>query len=258
MPSQVARIALLGDVHANLPALEAVLTHAGNQGAEAIWNIGDFVGYGAFPNEVVKRLRKVKATSIIGNYDLKVLNFPKKDKKWRKKKHPMKWMAFKWTYDHLSVKSREYLRSLPGEKWLKIGGRNFLLVHGSPASNEELLEPDTSEERLRVLSHLAQEKRGLCVNAIICGHSHQAFTHQVHETWFINTGSVGRPDDGDPRACYAILDISPDGLQISHYRLDYDVEKAVSAIREKGLPEAFAQMTIQGRDLDTVLNNWSS
>lgn len=253
MPSQPARIALLGDVHANLPALEAVLTHAGGLGVESIWNIGDFVGYGAFPNEVVQRMRKMKAISIIGNYDLKVLNFPQKDKKWRKKKHPLKWMAFKWTYDHLSDKSLQYLRTLPEERWLKIGRREFLLVHGSPASNEELIGPDTPEERLQVLSYIAQEKNSSPVDAIIFGHSHQAFARQVNDTWFVNTGSVGRPDDGDPRACYAILDISADGLQFHHYRLDYDIGKAVSAIREKGLPEAFAQMIIKGRDLDTVL-----
>ena len=75
------RIALLGDVHANLPALDAVLADAKKRGVDQIWNIGDFVGYGAYPDEVVKRLRNEGAISIIGNYDLKVLKFPKKNKK---------------------------------------------------------------------------------------------------------------------------------------------------------------------------------
>jgi hypothetical protein len=80
----------------------------------------------------------------------------------------------------------------------------------------------------------------------------------VDATHFVNTGSVGRPDDGDPRACYAILRTRPGdaerGLHVQHYRLAYDVEAAAAAIRAEGLPEAFAQMLIQGRDLDGVMS----
>jgi putative phosphoesterase len=253
MSSLPARIALLGDVHANLPALEAVLAHAQTQGVEQLWNIGDFLGYGAFPDQVIKRMRKKEVVSIIGNYDLKVLNFPKKDKKWRKNKHPLKWLAFKWAYEQLSRKNRKYLRSLPDQKYIVIGGRGFLLVHGSPVSNEELLLPDTPEVRLLELSQLVQETHGAQVAAVICGHSHQAFTRQVAGIWFINTGSVGRPDDGDPRAAYAILEVLSDDLQVRHFRLAYDVKRAVDAIRENDLPEAFAQMILQGRDLETIL-----
>ena len=90
------KIALIGDIHANLPALEAVLEDAHKRKVEAIWNIGDMLGYNAFPDQVVKRLRKERVVSIVGNYDLKVLKFKKKAKKWRKKKHPDKYRAFKW------------------------------------------------------------------------------------------------------------------------------------------------------------------
>jgi putative phosphoesterase len=253
MSTQQTRIALLGDVHANLPALEAVLSHAQTQGVDLIWNIGDFVGYGAFPDQVVKRMRKMEIVSIIGNYDLKVLKFPKKDLKWRKNKHPLKWLAFKWAYEQLSNKNRKYLRSLPDQKYLEVGDNGFLLVHGSPASNEEVLVPETPEIRLLELHQFVQETHGTGVAAIICGHSHQAFTRQTESSLFINTGSVGRPDDGDPRAAYAILDVHQDGLQVRHFRLDYDVEKAVNAVRENDLPEAFAQMILQGCDLETIL-----
>jgi diadenosine tetraphosphatase ApaH/serine/threonine PP2A family protein phosphatase len=73
------------------------------------------------------------------------------------------------------------------------------------------------------------------------------------EAWFINTGSVGRPDDGDPRACYAILSIGRDLFQVEHYRVAYDIARAVQAIQINGLPEEFAQMHIQGRDLESVI-----
>jgi len=247
-------IILLGDIHANLPALEAVLTHARSLGGSAIWNIGDFVGYGAFPDEVVKRLQQEGATSIIGNYDLKVLKFPKRMEKWRQSKHPQKWLAFQWAYQNLSETSRAILRSLPQEAILEEAGRRILLTHGSPASNEEVLSPETPDDRLRELLDLAIERYGAPVDAIICGHSHQAFTRQVEKAWFINTGSVGRPDDGDPRACYAILSVGQDLFQVEHHRVAYDIARAVQAIHANGLPEAFAQMHIQGRDLDSVLD----
>lgn len=245
------KIALVGDVHANLPALESVLEHARQQEVEAIWNIGDFVGYGPFPDEVIKRLRKSGAVSIAGNYDLKVLRFPKKKKKWRKSKMPRKWLAFKWAYKNLSKKSRKYLRSLPRERRLEQDGKSVLLTHGSPASNEEPLTPDTPEERLVELAEIAQ------ADIIVCGHSHKAFTHRAAGATFINTGSVGRPDDGDPRAAYAILAFDAGGFAVEHFRLEYDIDRAVAAVREAGLPEAFAQMLIAGVDLVTILERQS-
>jgi len=241
------KVALIGDVHANLPALEAVLTHIQDQGVEAIWNVGDFVGYGAFPNQVVQRLRKENVLSIAGNYDLKALQFKKKKDKWRKNKQREKYLAFKWAYESLSKKSRKHLRFLSQEIRMKVKGRRILLTHGSPASIEEHLTPNTPEKRLRKLAQTAK------ADVIIFGHSHQPFARQVDGVWFINTGSVGRPDDGDPRACYAVLQIESEDLQVCHYRIEYDVERAVAAIREHELPEAFAQMLLQGRNLDVVL-----
>jgi len=263
------KVALIADVHANLPALEAVLDHARQQGVEALWNVGDLVGYGAFPDQVVKRLRDEDVVSIVGNYDLKVLKLKgkKKRKKWRKKKRPEKFLAFQWAYENLSKKSRKYLHSLPKEREMSVENGDeqppwkILLTHGSPASNEEHLEPDTPEERLRELAAMTE------ANVVICGHSHQPFVRKVHggindiPVHFINTGSVGRPDDGDPRASYAVLQIGSDGLRVQHYRLAYDVERAVAAIRERRLPEALAQMMIQGYALDEVMEDpqtWSA
>ena len=241
------KIALIGDVHANLPALKAVLTDAHQRGVEAVWNIGDFVGYGAFPDEVVKRLQKEAALSIIGNYDTKALKVKKKKKKWKKSKIPEKWFAFKWAYDSLSKSSRKYLSSLPEEARLEVADKRILLTHGSPASDEEYIGANTSEKRLRELAELAE------ADIIISGHSHQPFKRKFEGVWFINTGSVGRPDDGDTRACYAIMQLRPRFFQLRHYRVEYDIDRAVGAIRKRGLPEAFAQMILQGRSLDAIL-----
>jgi putative phosphoesterase len=249
MPETAFKIALLGDVHANLPALEAVLAHARLQGAAAIWNVGDFLGYGAFPNEVVQRLRQDGALSILGNYDIKVLRFKARKKKWRNSKLPEKYLAFQWAHKSLSIENRRYLKALPEERRLELAGRRVLITHGSPVSNEEHLLPDTPEARLRELAGMAQAE------IIVCGHSHQPFVREVEGVVFINTGSVGRPDDGDPRSCYALLEVDQGVFNVQHFRLEYDIARAVTALRERGLPEAFTQMIEQGYDLDTILNN---
>jgi len=238
------KIALIGDVHANLPALEAVLTHAHKMNVKAIWNVGDFVGYGAYPNEVVKMLREIGAISIIGNYDSKVLRVKIKDKEWEMKKIPEKWQAFQWAYENLSPENRIYLSSLPEKRHIHQKGWHIQMTHGSPATSEEHLGPDTSDERLYELVRLSH------ASIILCGHSHQPFTRWIDDAVFINPGSVGRPDDGDTRASYAIIKLKKKMLDVSHYRLDYDVERAAQAIRDNCLPEEFAQMILQGRNLD--------
>jgi diadenosine tetraphosphatase ApaH/serine/threonine PP2A family protein phosphatase len=93
------------------------------------------------------------------------------------------------------------------------------------------------------------------VEVVICGHSHVPFVRRVAGTWFVNTGSVGRPDDGDPRACYAVMRASPEEVEFTHYRVPYDVERAAQAIREAGLPEDFARMVLEGKNLTAVQNH---
>jgi putative phosphoesterase len=242
-----ACIALIGDIHANLPALEAILAHAHKHAATAIWNVGDFVGYGPYPDEVVRLMQAEKALSISGNYDLKVLQVKEKKEKWKKTKRPEKLLAFEWAFNHLSKESRRYLQALPQEQRFTVHGKRVLLTHGSPDSNEEPLTPDTPLKRLREISQMA------AADLIITGHSHQAFTKTVDGVLFINTGSVGRPDDGDPRACYALLKLGSDAVEVKHYRVKYDTEKIAAAVREYGLPDSFARIFLHGRSLDDLV-----
>ncbi len=237
-PAEREAFLLIGDVHANLPALEAVLEDAGNRGFSSIWNAGDLTGYGAFPDEVVKRLRKEDTQSVVGNYDLKVLNA--KEEEGEKEEPPEDRKAIRWTYDNLSKKSRKYLKSLPEEQRLEAGGKRILLTHRSLSP----IEPETPDESLRELAQLAD------ADVIIFGHSHVPFSRQVDGIWFINPGGTGRQDDGNTRASYAILQIAP--FEVNHYRVAYDTEKAASAIRKNSLPEVFAQMVLQGLSPDAV------
>jgi putative phosphoesterase len=241
------RIALIGDIHGNLPALEAVLAHAQQKGVDVTWNLGDFVGYGPFPDEVVKELWRREVTSILGNYDRKVLKIYEKPDKWNGHKNLEKLLAFQWAYDHLSRESRFYLQSLREQLLIKLGELYLLMTHGSPLSRSEHLTPDTPEDRLRGLTHTTR------ASIILCAHSHQPFSRHIDNVWFVNPGSVGRPDDGDPQASYAILSINPDQFQAELFRIPYDLEKEIAAIRAAQLPEEFVLMAQLGRSLDWVL-----
>jgi len=240
------RIAVIADVHANLPALRAVMAHAARHQVHALWNLGDVVGFGAFPEEAVRTLREAEALSILGNYDLKVLDFEQQTSNWEGVKDPDRFLAFRWAYEQLSPESRAYLRALSQQARLRVKGQHLLLVHGSPASIEEGLDAETPKARLRELAALVKD------DLVLCAHSHRPFVRRAKGVWFINPGSVGRPDDGDPRASYAILKLKRGLFEVRHYRVAYDVERAARAIRQQGLPEIFAQMVLQGRNLDEV------
>ncbi len=243
------KIALLGDAHANLPALEAVLEHARGQGATAVWNTGDFVGYGPFPDQTVRLLRSVQAVSVVGNYDLKVLDVPRRRARNKPLKQTLKRLAASWAYNHLGADSRDYLASLPLQQRLEQAGRRVLLCHGSPASSDEHLYGDTPDARLEELARSCQ------ADLVVCGHSHQAFVRRAGDVLFVNTGSVGRSDDGDARACYALLDLTPKTMDAAHFRVEYDLQRTVRELRKFRLDAAFVQMVVQGRSLDHVLQS---
>jgi putative phosphoesterase len=240
------RIALLSDVHGNLPALEAVLADAADRGAEELWYGGDFLGYAPFPNEVVQELRAARAVSIIGNYDLKVLAFGQKQGDWRRKKTPEKYIAFEWNYEHLSPETKAYLESLPQQARIQVDGFTVLLVHGSPDSVDEHLGSSTPAARFEELGAASH------VDLIACGHSHEAFAKKVQGTWFVNPGSVGRPEGGDARAAYALLDFAGGELKVDQRRVEYDVDRVVRAIQAAGLPDRFADVLRAGRSIDQL------
>ena len=239
-------IALLSDVHGNLPALEAVLEDAAHRQIAEIWNLGDMLGYGPFPNEVLGRLREVAKVNIVGNYDRKVLDFARKRDKWKRKKPPAKFIAFQWNDAHLDAAGRDFLTLLPEQARRTVGGFDVLLVHGSPASIDELLGSDTPNQRLRELARFAQ------ADIVVCGHSHEAFVRHVEEVWFVNPGSVGRPEAGDWRASYALLEFSDGGLKVGHRRVPYDIDRVARAVHAAGLPGEFIDVFRKGKSLDQL------
>ena len=239
-------IALISDIHGNLPALEAVLDDASRGKADAIWNLGDMLGYAPFPNEVLATLRRVEAVNLIGNYDLKVLEFPQKAAKWKGKKAPAKYRGFQWNHARLAKDNIAFLKTLPEQARRSVGDLDALLVHGSPASIDELLNSNTSPARFRELARMAE------ADLVACGHSHEPFMRRVGKMSFVNPGSVGRPEGGDPRASYAFLTFSDGAVQAELRRVPYDIERVVRAVHAAELPEDYIEVFRQAKSLDQL------
>jgi putative phosphoesterase len=228
------RIAIFSDIHANLPALDAVLADIRQQSVDAVYCLGDLVGYATFPNEVIERIRREQIPTVIGNYDDGVgfdrdecgCAYRGPDEQRRGDQ------SLTWTKAHVTSDNKAFLRSLLPEIRLVVDARRLLLVHGSPRRiNEYLFEdrPLSSFQRLAAASN---------ADVILYGHTHKPYTKSVDNVLFVNVGSVGKPKDGDPRACYAILDTTEPGARF--VRVDYDVATAANAVRASGLPAEFA------------------
>ncbi len=245
MRAKTLKIAVLSDVHGNLPALDAVLADCAKHDCSQFWYLGDFVGYIPCPNEVIKRLRGMHAISIIGNYDLKVLTFARNVQRWKKHKSPEKYSAFEWNYKALSLGNRRYLRSLPKERRIKVTGLTVLLTHGSTADIEEGIGPATPAKRLNELAKIAG------ADLVLCGHTHRPLRKRAGSVLFVNPGSVGRPE-GDTRASYAVLNFTDGRVTVRHYKVEYDIAKAARAIREAALPNKFANIIHKGTNLTAL------
>jgi putative phosphoesterase len=241
------KVALISDVHANLPALEAVLAHASKQGVDVVWNLGDLVGYGAYPNEVVQLVSEECALATSGEYDRRVLRFQDKRDKWRRKRPKVEYVALRWAHDRLSKTSRKYLRFLSREERVTVKGHHFLLTHSCTDSSMQSIDEDTVEKELRKLAREAE------ADILLCGHSHKPSAARAHDTWFVNPGSAGMGSGGDTRVSYAVLEISSRELEVHQFSVEYNVDRLVAALRESELPEPIAQMYLDGQDLDQLL-----
>jgi putative phosphoesterase len=243
------RIALISDIHANLPALEAVITHAKSLGIKRFWCLGDLVQFNAFPEEVVKIIRKLNPVCIHGNIDLKVMEMKQELKQVPYEELPEDLSPFAWSFMQLSKQSRKFLKKLPEKAKIKIRGFKFLLVHGSPAANDDPIYIDTAKERLEELAE------GVNADIILCGHTHIPFIHEVKDIHIINPGSVGRPIDHDPRASYAVLTLKKKYVGVEFYRVEFDIQLAVEAIRNASLPETYARLVESGISLADLQNH---
>ena len=242
------RIAIVADVHANLASFQAVLRHAEEGGAlDAVWCLGDTVGYGPYPNECLDLLRSYEHLAVAGNHDLvargtmTVEEFNEAAAK-----------AALWTEKQLTQSSREYLHGLP----LVCQRDEFTLVHGSLREPEWEYLLSTNQARAQFA---LQETR-----YSIVGHSHMPFvcreadpappellfapdgerTVLTEQRLILNPGSAGQPRDGDPRVGYALYDT--DAAVITFARVEYDIAATQRAMKEAGLPRWLSERLSEG------------
>jgi diadenosine tetraphosphatase ApaH/serine/threonine PP2A family protein phosphatase len=237
--------AIVSDIHGNLEALQAVLADIERRGISSIVCLGDFVGYGASPNECIEVLRPRIEAAVVGNHDLAAcgrlkLTYFNPDAAW----------AARWTDVRLTPENRRYLEDLP----FSVRWRDMLLVHASPSTPEEwhyVLSSDEAEEEMKAFGE----------SVCLIGHSHYPgafewssrslrYTRDPEvriEEWhryLVNVGSVGQPRDGDPRAAYLLVDDEP--RRLTHVRLDYDLAGAMHRIMDAGLPPFLAERLRRG------------
>ncbi|HSC40214.1 MAG TPA: metallophosphoesterase family protein [Chitinophagaceae bacterium] len=240
------KIALFSDIHANLPAFEAAMASIDAHKPDAVYCLGDLVGYNVWPNEVINEIRKRGIVTIGGNHDAKVGGLTE-----AKPAEPGK----NYAYTIIEPGHKQYLATLPAyirvEFILNNQPLNLLLVHGSPTSNTEYLLEDKEESAFLDVFKASNAD-------ILCfGHSHKPYHRVITETTAnglhhrhaINIGSVGKPKDGDARGCYVLLTINSfsntkvaESIDVEFIRVAYDVEKAAAAVEASPLPIEFADM----------------
>jgi putative phosphoesterase len=234
-------VAVITDIHANLPALEAVLAALDAEGIERIYCGGDLVGYGPRPNEVCATLEARGIPTIYGNYDYAMARdlddcgcayTTEHDK-------ALGALSVAWTLANTDERAKDFMREFPPELRFELGGKRVRLVHGSPRRvNEYLFEdrPAHSFERL------AAE---VDCDVLVFGHTHKPWVHSYGDVLFVNCGSVGKPKDGDPRAGFALLEERDGGVSASIRRVPYDAFAVSREMRERGLPEELAEKLVQ-------------
>jgi diadenosine tetraphosphatase ApaH/serine/threonine PP2A family protein phosphatase len=237
------RIAVLSDIHSNLVALDAVLSHLGS--VDAIWQLGDVVGYGPDPDGVVARLGEVGAAGVRGNHDAAAVGGSEIE--WF---NPDARAAIEWTRDRISSKTKAWLQALPE----RLVDSDYTLVHGSP--REPLWEYITSSPVARANLGFIETRFGLH------GHTHlpiawveedgrivsiapsDGSTLELSGRALLNPGSVGQPRDGIPDSSYMLIDTERD--LVSWHRVPYDIEAVQAAMEHARLPSRLVQRLSYG------------
>ncbi len=241
------RTAIITDIHANLPALEAVVARASAVGVERWVCLGDTVGYAAQPNECCELVREKVSFSLLGNHDAAVAGRMSYDYYYEAAR-----VALEWTAKRVSADNLAWLRSLP----YTVREGDIEYSHGSPLQPEQyeyIYMAEQAEELLPVLADLA--------DVTFIGHAHlpRAFSLTatgVEDVWaetveirpgakyIVSVGSVGQPRDHDPRACFAVWDDV--ARRVEYHRVDYPVATTAERIFEAGLSEHFGRRLFAG------------
>lgn len=210
------KIAVISDIHANIYALMNILEDIDDQKVDTIICLGDLVGYGPHPNEVVSAIRRRNILCIKGNYDSSVV-----DNQYSYiRETELNSFSLPWTVNELREENRLYLNNLPSSISLNILNKKILFVHGSPNTvNEYLLA--NGENTTKVMENLNED-------VLVCAHTHLPSAKEFNRKVYVNCGSVGKPKIGRPNSTYCILDITSDaGIKVQIKEVEYDVKKII-------------------------------
>jgi putative phosphoesterase len=229
-------VAVITDIHANLPALEAALQRIEELGVDAVYCGGDLVGYGPHPSEVCAVIEQRGIPTIYGNYDHAIgrdltdcgcAYVDQHDRELGQR-------SVDWTLAHTTDAAKAFMRGLPFDRRFTVGDADVHLVHGSPRKVNEYLFED---KPARLYERLAAAEDA---DVLVFGHTHRPWIHEYGGVLFVNCGSVGKPKDGDPRGAFAVLDEG--GVRIE--RVEYDAEAVAREVAAAGLPSEYAEKLV--------------
>jgi putative phosphoesterase len=237
----LTRIAVITDIHGNLPALEATLEAIEQIGVDEVYCGGDLVGYGPHPNEVCALIGERGIPTIYGNYDYAIARnlddcgcayVTQHDRELGQR-------SVAWTLAHTGRAAKEFMRELPFDLHLPLGDQDVHLVHGSPRKVNEYLFEDKPASLYERLAAAESDQ------VMVFGHTHKPWIHIYGGVLFVNCGSVGKPKDGDPRAAFAILEADETGLvRASIERVPYDAAAVAREVSAVGLPDEYAEKLV--------------
>ena len=223
------RIAVITDVHANLPALHAVIDDIARIGADAIFCAGDVVGRGPHPDQTVELLRKLEVPTVQGNWDEAVgMDRDQTGSAWASDAAEADGDAsMRWTAGNMLEENRAWLRQLPRSLRIEVSGRSMYLFHGSPVRGNEYLWSDRPS---RVFARIASDE----ADDLFCfGHTHEAFHRVVGQSHFVACGAVGCSSGSDRRARYAVIYLGDPDIAIGFRAVEYDhaaVERELAGV----------------------------
>jgi len=236
----VTDVAVITDIHGNLPALRAALQRIDELGVKRIYCGGDLVGYGPHPNEVCALVQQRGIPTIYGNYDYAIgrdlddcgcAYITRHDR-------DLGQQSVAWTLAHTDQASKDFMRELPFDLRFPVGDVGVHLVHGSPRKVNEYLFED---KPARLYERLAATEADA---VLVFGHTHKPWVHDFGGVRFVNCGSVGKPKDGDRRAAFAVLRPAAGTVDVTIERVAYDTDGVAAEVREAGLPAEYADKLV--------------
>ena len=258
------RFAVFSDIHGNIAALDAVLADLDAVAVDERYCLGDLVGYGPEPSAVIERIRSLRVPTIRGNYDDGVGNRRGECGCYYASEQARSDGAASYAFTEAAVSDDEaaWLAALPGEIRFDVEGVHVLLTHGSPRKINEYLLPDRTDRQLTRLA-LAADADLVCVGHVHIPYHRAMLAEDGRRLHYVSSGSVGKPKDGDPRACWVEVVIGPAGevgaatsgdaaggplglggdvwVGVRIHRVDYNVDAVASEVISAGLPFTLAE-----------------